>query len=210
MKMIKYVHLLLPMLAFVQLPAAETAPQKLFNGRDLTNWQTTPFGPSGEVKVQNGVIILGMGDGATGITWQGEKLPVDNYEISLQACRLAGNDFFCGLTFPVHDSFLTLIIGGWGGSLIGLSCIDGYDASENETMRIKSFQNRQWYNIRLRLQNQMILAWIDGEKFVECNIDEREMSLRPEVLLSRPLGIASWYTKAGLKDIILTPIQTTP
>jgi hypothetical protein len=48
-----------------------------------------------------------------------------NYEIKLEAKKVTGNDFFCGMTFPVGDSFCSFIVGGWGGPVVGLSSIDG-------------------------------------------------------------------------------------
>lgn len=180
----------------------------LFNGVDLTNWTITDFGPQGPVKVQNGQIILGMGDGATGITWSGEaELPRMNYEISLKAMRVDGNDFFCGLTFPVHEDHLTLVVGGWSGTVVGLSSLDGYDASENETGMSMSFQKKKWYAIRLRVSNNVVQVWIDDKEVINCDTTDRKLSIRPEVRLSRPLGIAAWYTTAALKDIRLTRLE---
>ncbi len=176
----------------------------LFNGRDLTNWVVTDFGPQGEVKVENAKLILSMGDGPTGVTWNGDfEFPKMNYQVSLKAMRVDGNDFFCGMTFPVHDEFLTLIVGGWSGTVIGLSCLDGYDASDNETTTSMSFQKKKWYDIKLRVQDNIVQVWIDDREKINCNTTDRQLSLRSEVLLSRPFGFASWYTTAALKDIQL-------
>jgi hypothetical protein len=40
----------------------------------------------------------------------------------------------------------TLICGGWGGTLVGLSSIDDLDASENPTATIKEFKEKTWYD----------------------------------------------------------------
>ena len=101
-------------------PAAQPADKEnwvsLFDGKTLEGWKSTDFGGQGEVAVKDGVIILSQGQPLTGITWQkGDKLPKDNYEITLQAMKRKGDDFFCGLTFPVRKSFCSLICGGWGG-----------------------------------------------------------------------------------------------
>lgn len=185
---------------------AETSQTiSLFNGSDLTNWNIADFGTQGPVTVNNAQLILGMGEGCTGVTWDGEfEIPTMNYEVSLQAKRITGNDFFCGLTFPVNDDFLTLIVGGWAGTVVGLSCIDGLDASENETSTMKVFERDRWYDIRLRVQNNVIDVWINDIRVINIDITGRELSLRPEVLLSRPFGFTSWYTKAALKHIKLT------
>ena len=56
------------------------------------------------------------------------------------------------LLFHFTHSHATLILGGWGGSLIGISSIDDFDASENETGDdAYIFEDNQWYDInRLR------------------------------------------------------------
>jgi hypothetical protein len=85
-------------------------PRRLFDGETLTNWKITNFGPQGEVYVSDDEIILGMGDGCTGITWT-DSFPKVNYEISLEAKRIMGIDFFCGLTFPVKMISARLLLG---------------------------------------------------------------------------------------------------
>jgi hypothetical protein len=120
------------------------------NGETLENWEITSFGTEGPVKVSDGTIVLGMGDGCTGITWKGD-FPRTNYEVRLQAKKVSGNDFFCGITFPVDSTYCSFIAGGWGGPVVGLSSIDGKDASENETRTLKKFEHDTWYQIRLKV-----------------------------------------------------------
>jgi hypothetical protein len=181
---------------------AEGGPswEALFDGKTLQNWKITNFGGEGEVSVENGEIILGIGNDLTGVTWTG-PLPRMNYEVRLLAKRRAGHDFFCGLTFPVGESPCTLIVGGWGGRVVGLSSIDGRDASENETGLMKNFTDNQWYAIRVRVTEQGIEAWIDQEKVVDLKTANHKLSIRSEVSPSQPFGIATWRTKAALRDI---------
>lgn len=174
----------------------------IFDGRTLNGWEITNFGTQGTVEVSGGEIILGMGEGCTGITYK-KKFPEINYEVSLEAMRITGNDFFCGMTFPVGKEYCTFIVGGWGGTVVGLSCIDGKDASENETTRLMSFDNNRWYNIKVKVTEEKIEAWIDNEKVVDFTIGNKRLSLRPEVDLSKPFGIASWYSTAALRNIRL-------
>ncbi|HVN80964.1 MAG TPA: DUF1080 domain-containing protein [Terriglobia bacterium] len=174
--------------------------EQLFDGKTLQNWKVTNFGGEGEVSIENGTLILGIGNDLTGITWTG-NLPRVNYEILLSAKRLAGHDFFCGLTFPVEKSSCSLILGGWGGSVVGLSSIDGQDASENETSLMKRFRDDQWYAIRLRVTDQKIEAWIDQEKIIDFENRNRRLSIRSEVSPSQPFGIATWRTKAAIRGI---------
>ena len=178
----------------------------LFNGKDLDGWEITNFGPQGPVYVSGGSVILGMGEGCTGITWK-RDFPKVNYMVTLQAKRVSGHDFFCGMTFPVGDSPCTLIVGGWGGSVVGLSSINKLDASENETKVLKNFENDRWYKICLIVKPDTIKASIDDNILIDFAIGNNKLSIRPEVQLSKPFGIASWTTTAALKNIKLTLLK---
>lgn len=182
--------------------AVEAAPQwrMLFDGKSLEGWKKTKFGGDGEVSVEDGNLILGMGFSMTGVTYTGD-LPRTNYEVELEAKRVEGVDFFCGLTFPVQQSYCSFIVGGWAGGIVGLSSIDGRDASENETTRYMGFKNGQWYRIRVRVTDERIHAWIDDEKIVNQGIVGRKISTRSEVNLSQPFGLATWETKAAVRNI---------
>jgi len=178
----------------------------LFNGKDLTGWEVTNFGPQGPVYVSGGSIVLGMGEGCTGITWK-KDFPEQNYRVTLEAKRVTGNDFFCGMTFPVGKEPCSLIVGGWGGTTVGLSSINSMDASENQTTSYMEFEKGKWYRISLLVYADTIRAMIDDKvivNFVKSRNDK--LSIRPEVELSRPFGITSWYTTAELKNIRLERI----
>lgn len=192
-------------LAFLlALTAAQPSWQPLFDGKTLANWQPTKFGGGeGAVKVENGQIMLETGRSLTGITWAGSELPATNYEITLQAMRVEGRDFFAGVTFPVADSFCSLILGGWGGSVVGLSSINFMDASENETSQSIDFDNGRWYNIRIRVTPAKIEAWLDDRQIINQDLKDNKITTRMEVDASKPLGVASWKTKAALRDIRL-------
>lgn len=182
------------------------APGSLFNGKTLDGWEITNFGPQGPVYVSEDAIILAMGDGCTGITWK-KDFPDINYEVTLEAKREEGNDFFCGMTFPVGKDPCTLIIGGWGGTTVGLSCINGLDASENETTTLRKFEKDRWYAIRLQVTENEIKAWIDEDLVVDFTIADNRLSIRPEVELSKPFGIASWMTRAAIRNIRVKKIE---
>jgi 3-keto-disaccharide hydrolase len=175
--------------------------ESLFNGRDLTGWRKTDFAGSGDVQVRAGVVLLNMGDPFTGINYTNE-FPKMNYEVGLDAMRIMGTDFFCGLTVPVGDSYCSLIVGGWGGALVGISSLDYMDASENSTTTFHRFEKGRWYRIRLRITPGRIEAWIDQEKVVDVVTTGTKISLRPgDIELSKPFGIASWETGAALREI---------
>lgn len=171
----------------------------LFDGKTLTGWTVTDFAGHGEVEVKNGTIVLGMGQ-MTGVTWTND-LPRLDYEISLDAMRVEGGDFFCGLTFPVGKDPCSLIIGGWGGGVVGLSSLDGQDAANNETTRYMTFAKGKWYAIRLRVTGKKIEAWVDADKVVDAETTDRSISIRLEMESSKPLGIASYSTTAALRNI---------
>lgn len=182
-----------------------TPPAKvtqLFDGKTLTGWTPTPFGGKGEVTVKDGVITLETGY-MTGVNWT-NTFPTSNFEVSLEAKRTDGNDFFCGLTFPVRDSHATLIVGGWGGALVGISSVNGADASENETTKFQRFEKDRFYKIRLRVEDKQIQAWINDEQIINLDISDKTLSLRPgDTELCKPMGIATWNTGAALKNIEL-------
>lgn len=182
---------------------ADAAAQPLFDGKTLTNWKPTPFGGEGAVKVEDGQIVLNAGNDMTGITWTGPALPTTNYELSLQARRVEGSDFFAGATFPVGEAFCSLILGGWGGTVVGLSSIDGMDASENVTSQSVEFEPRRWYGVRIRVTPAKIEAWLEERQIISVEIKSKKIHTREEMDLSKPLGLASWRTKAALRDIRL-------
>jgi len=185
-----------------QLPVKIGEEISLFDGQTLGQWKITDFGGQGDVSVKDGAIYLAMGSYMTGVTWGGPVVRM-NYEISLEAMRVEGNDFFCGLTFPVGENPCTLILGGWGGSLCGLSSIDHYDASENETTRMISFEKGRWYKVRLRVVPDHIQAWLDGESLVDIDTTDHKIGIRIEVDLSQPLGVATYATTGAIRNIRL-------
>jgi len=190
-------------------PEAKTAPVpetgreiRLFDGKTQGQWKVTDFGGQGEVSVKDGAIHMATGSYMTGITWTGPVIRM-NYEISLEAMRVEGSDFFCGLTFPIGEKPCTLILGGWGGSLCGLSSIDHFDASENSTTRMIGFENGKWYRVRLRVIPDRIQAWLDDEVLVDEDITGKNIDIRLEVEESKPLGIATWNTAGAVRNIKL-------
>lgn len=178
----------------------------LFDGKNLGLWNITDFGGQGDVYVKDDSIIMEMGNDMTGITWAGPVVRM-NYEITLDAKRVTGSDFFCGLTFPVGENPCSLILGGWGGQVCGLSNIDYYDAANNETTRIIQFENGKWYHVRLRVTSTKIEAWLDDEKIVDIETTGRKIDIRPEVDLAQPLGISTWQTAGAVRNIRLKKLE---
>ena len=181
--------------------AAEWTP--LFDGKSLAGWKEPGFAGQGEVKVADGRVVLDMGNDITGINYTGE-VPKENYEVALEAMRIEGSDFFCALTFPVGESFCTFVVGGWGGSMVGISSINGNDASENETSQTKKFEKGRWYKLRVRVTKEKLETWIDDVQTVNLDLQGKKISMRlGEIELSKPFGIATYRTRSAVRDIKL-------
>ncbi|MEI6240622.1 MAG: S46 family peptidase [Planctomycetia bacterium] len=186
-------------------PAAAGDWRSLFDGRALGGWKATAFGGEGEVAVVDGAIEIGMGADLSGVTWS-ENFPRQHYEIALEARRVAGNDFFCGLTFPVGDDPCSLIVGGWGGGVVGLSSIDGLDAAHNDTTLYRAFDTGRWYAVRVRVTPERIECCLDEEGVIDQPLEGRKLSIRQEVMPSLPLGIATYATTAQVRNIRWRPL----
>ncbi len=186
----------------------------LFDGKTLKGWAITDFAGHGEVTVDpqfkpdpkatpSPAMILEMGAILTGVTWTNPP-PEGEYEVSLDAMKVEGSDFFCALTFPAGGGHCSLIVGGWGGGVVGISSVDGMDASENETTKFMSFAKNRWYHIRVRVTEKKIEAWIDQDKVVDLATKDRRITVRPgEIELAQPFGLSAYQTKAAYRNIRL-------
>lgn len=188
-------------------PAArKTEKFMLFDGKSLEGWKKTDFYKAGNVKVEDGKIVMSAATSMTGITCTRPNLPATNYEFTYEAMRINGRDFFAAATFPVGKSYITLINGGWGGGVTGLSSLDGMDASENETTQSFRYQNKTWYHFRIRVTGKMIRCAIDGKEIVAVNHEDRRVATRIETRRSQPLGFATWETSGAVRKIEVRPL----
>jgi len=102
-------------------------------------------------------------------------------------------------------------LGGWGGDIVGISSIDGWDASDNETRGYFTFENSRWYAFHLQVTEDRIQAWIEGQRVVNAEIRGRAIGLRiGDIKLSTPLGFASYNTTGGIRKIEYRPIAAHP
>lgn len=180
------------------LPATEDGP-----------WEACRFGGDGEVVIQKGLIKLGFGDPLTGVRCTA-PLPRENYELRLESRRTSNFDFFCGLTFPVGKGQCSLILGGWSGSILGISSIDGEDASSNATTQFKTFDNDRWYQVRVRVDDERIVAWVDDQKWVDQERAGHTFDIRAELEPCLPVGIAAYQCDAEARNIYWRPLPKAP
>jgi hypothetical protein len=179
----------------------------LFDGKTLGSWKSVEFGGEGKVEVADGAIVAEEGVALTGVVWTGAPVPKTNYEVSLEAKKIDGQDFFLGVAFPVGDKHCSLVAGGWGGGLVGLSSLDGMNASENNTSSHHTFKKDQWYRFRLRVTPANISAWIDDKQVIDADIKGVEISIHPAMESACPLGLTNYTTKSAWRNIRLKEVS---
>jgi hypothetical protein len=188
----------------VEVPVVEGPWISLVPEEGNGDWVAAAFGGEGETVWEGGTLRIIRGVDLTGMRWEG-ALPESPYEIRLEARKMLGDDFFCGLTVPVRgeEGCVTLIVGGWGGATVGISSIDGMDASqENGTTSYHKFEKEQWYGIRMVIRENHLEAWIDAEQVVSVDTTGREIGLREGMIeLVSPLGVAGYQTDVEMRGL---------
>ncbi len=174
-------------------------------------WREAALGGSGGVEVGDFGVRLLAGSPMTGIVWPldppiAAPLPQEEYEIEVIALRRSGSDFFCALTFPVGADALTLVLGGWGGSTCGFSCLDGRDASSNPTATYRKFVRGVPVSARVRVGGGRVQAWCDDVLLADVATAGVHLGVRTEVEPCRPLGIASYATVAEISRLRWRPL----
>jgi len=168
--------------------------------QSIENWKPTAFPRQVMPAITKHGITLPPGAPMSGVTAPAFA-PRVNYEIRFEASRTKGNDFFASLTFPYLDSHATWVNGGWGGDIVGISSIDNWDASENETRSYFNFENDRFYRFRLQVTTTHIKAWIDDKPIVNLAVNSRTISLRRGMDPTTPLSLFSYNTAAQLRKI---------
>lgn len=184
----------------------ENGWQSLFDGKSMEGWQPADLYKPGECKVADGSLRMAAGKRGengpmTGLVSTRKDLPKQDYELRFKARRVEGDDFFATVTFPVGKAFCSFVTGGWGGETVGLSTLDGMDASENDTSGSFAFEKGKWYTIRIRVTDQKIQAFINEKQLVDVATTDRKVGIRLECLPCRPLGLATYRTTGEVKDI---------
>ncbi len=188
-------------------PNIDETAKSLFDGKTLGSWKPVEFGGEGAVKVENGAIRVEMGATISGIQWTGEAPPRTNYELSLEAMKVDGSDFFLGIVFPVGKETCSFVAGGWGGGVTGLSSVDHMNASENETATDQTYKKEQWYTFRLIVTPAKIEVWWDAKQVVNLELANRQISVHPAVESAAPLGLTNYQTTSLFRNIRLKKLK---
>ncbi len=142
--------------------------------------------------------------GAKFANWTSAGMPDTNYAISYDAVRVEGRDSFGMCTFPVgsHQSHATFVIGGWGGTVTGISSIEFLDASENQTRAEQVFENNRWYRVHIEVRPDDLRAWIDDRPVVNASIKGKKVTLRHgDIDRCVPFGFATWNTAGKVRKV---------
>lgn len=201
-------------------PALERAPRHAHEGRArthpssldvrlaargasiLSSFVETDFGVPGVAAIEKNRIVLEPGAPLAGVTFTGAS-PKPPYALEVEFTKRFGGDFPCALTFPVADAHLSLVLGGWGGTVCGLSSLDGLDASRNETRFLRAFPPGSRAHVRVEVDSGEVRALLDGVEVVRVALTGRRLGVRAELLPSRPIGVASFATAVEVHAVRL-------
>ena len=197
----------------------DKAPDKpawkdLFDGKSLEGWKAADYTNGGKVVVKDGALVMEKGQAMTGVVCKKADFPRMDYEVTFEGKKIDGDDFFCTTTFPVGKDHCSLVMGGWGGQVVGLSSLNFQDASENETTKSKEFKHGEWYKVRIRVTKNRIQAWIGdakagdkaAEQFVDVDTTDRKVGTRLECDACKPFGFCTWYTSGAVRNVRVRPL----
>jgi hypothetical protein len=181
----------------------------LFEAPLMEHWQDAKITRGGEVKREADGFTLKEGGPMTGNvfpTWEQDALPLMNYRITYEAMRVSGKDFFGTVTFPVgsRDRCVSFVLGGWGGTQVGISSMDGFDASQNPTGSSQPLENGRWYRIRIEVEEQLLRVWMDDRPLVSFNPKGRQLHLRSgDIDHCAPFGFATFGTEGRVRACVV-------
>ncbi len=156
----------------------------LFNGADLDGWQS-----QGAWYPTNKEVA--------GRPWKASLVSVrapdqDNYIFHARAKKIAGPDGFV-ILFPCGDKQLAWIIGGWKNTR---NEVGGYEATRVPF----SVARGRWYSLEVRIEEESLSGYIDGEQNWKLPKTEIVVS-SPEVGWQEGLGVAVWNTLGRFSDL---------
>jgi hypothetical protein len=202
-------------------PETPQVPEKLprwdlFAPPLVEHWKEADMLHSGGVQRETDGYTLKAGSPMTGIvfpTWEQDGLPLSGYRITYEAMRVSGRDFFGSVTFPVGslEQGVTFVLGGWGGSQVGISSIDGLDATMNSTGSIQRFEDGKWCRIRIEVTRDLLAVWLDDRPLARADISKAQLSLRSgEIDRCAPFGFATYETEGRVRNIVVERLGGGP
>jgi hypothetical protein len=192
---------------------AENASRwELFSPALLEKWQEAKMIKGGGIRRETDGFTMKAGEPMTGVVfpeWFKDGMPATDYAITYEAMRVSGSDFFGSVTFPVRDekTFVTFVLGGWGGPQVGISSIDGYDAASNPTGSSQHFEDGKWYRVRIEVRSNEIQVKLDNKMIVRANIAGRSLGLRAgEISNCVPFGFATYATEGRVRGCVVEKV----
>lgn len=194
-------------------PTAAPKTISLLSGNELSpNWKLVEeMKDHGTATLKEGTLTLTAGVPMTGVAYIGKtELPVRDYEVSFEARRVEGEDFFAALTFPVRDAntHATLVVGGWGGRCVGISNIQYQSADENSSTSWVDFETGKWYRLRLEVRANRLKAWLDDKELFDVATEGQKLSLRfGDIEFCKPFGLATYSSVGEIRKLQITKLS---
>ncbi len=153
----------------------------------------TDFGAEDTVTIAPDAVSLEPGAPLSGVTYTG-ALPTPPYTLAVEFTKRYGSDFPLAITFPVAGSHLSLVLGGWGGTVCGLSSLDGLDAARNATRFVRAFPVGVRTRVELDVEAERVAVRLDGVPVLDVPLAGRAVGVRAELEPCKPLGLAAFAT----------------
>ena len=122
-----------------------------------------------------------------------------NYELSLEAMKDSGDEgFLIVFRAPDSNNFYWLNLGGWGNTQHGIE----KEVNGSRTVLATnpgSINSGQWYEIRIRCENEIIQVWLDNDPIFDI------ADANP--YLSGNVGVGTWSTQARYRNIEVTDLS---
>jgi len=153
----------------------------------------TDFGAEDAVAIEPTGVRLEPGAPLSGVTFTG-PLPTPPYTLAVEFTKRYGSDFPLAVTFPVAGSHLSLVLGGWGGTVCGLSSLDGLDAARNATRFVHAFPAGVRTVVELDVEAERVAVRLDGVQVLDASLAGHAVGVRAELEPCKPLGLAAFAT----------------